>query len=463
MRFFTIFLSILVFSHQACAGLIRDAESEHVLRQIADPIFTIAGLDKNGVNLFIVQDTSLNAFVAGGSNVFIHTGLIMACERPEMLAGVIAHETGHIAGGHLARGAEQVQSASIGTIISFVLGAAAAAGGSGEVGAAVISAGSETARRNMLSFSRTNENAADQAALNYLDGLEMSAQGLLDTFKLLRRNEKMHVGKIDPYILTHPLSNERIEHMRSHIDANPELAEKGVPPVLQQNYQRLLGKLEGFLLPPRQVLDRYPLGNDTVRGLYARAVALFQQAEPDKALATLDQLEKKVGRDGYLLDTRGQILFESGRTAESEIIYAEAAKSVPDSALIRTSYAQAMLANKPDAAKTQKAVEQLEYASSLDNTYQLTWHLLATAYGKQGKTGLTKLALAEEAFLNHKLRDARQYSRDARKELPKDSPSYRRADDLYQAVQQEIRDEKKNDGNLIEPFAEPDYSITPRR
>lgn len=444
---FAIFLLLAAFlAVPAHAGLIRDAETEHVLREMADPVFAAAGMEPSSVNLFIVDNNTINAYVAGGSNIFIHTGLILACERPEMVIGVLAHETGHITGGHLARGAEQLKSASIGAILSYVLGAAAAVSGAGDVGAAVISAGTEAATRNFLSFTRANEQAADQAALGYLDHMGLSAQGMLDTFKLLRRNEKQQFGRIDPYIRTHPLSGERIEHIRNHI-AEAALNDSASP-AISAAYQRILGKLEGFLQSPDNVFMRYPMGANTARGLYARSVALYREGKTDEALTTLDRLDKLVGQDGYLLDMRGQILFEAGRIAEAEAIYAEAAKLVPSSALIRTSYAQTLMASE-NAAKTNRAVTELEFASTKDPTYQLTWHLLATAYGKVGKNGQAQLALAEEAFLNHKLKDARHYSKLALDSLEKGTPSHQRAADLLETVKSEIREEKKQNDSIL--------------
>ncbi|MGB1540033.1 MAG: M48 family metallopeptidase, partial [Rickettsiales bacterium] len=198
-------------------GLIRDTEIEHTLRAYADPIFKSAGLVPSSINIYIVQDDSINAFVTGGSNVFIHTGLILRTSEPGMLIGVIAHETGHISGGHLVRTNEAMEKARLQMMMGYLLGAAAVAGGAGDAGAAIMNAGQHAATRGLISHTRANEQAADQAALRFLDANQISAQGMMQMFEVLRQQENRQIGNPDPYTMTHPLSRERIMHMRNHV------------------------------------------------------------------------------------------------------------------------------------------------------------------------------------------------------------------------------------------------------
>ena len=106
---------------------IRDAEIERILRGYSEPLFTAAGLDAKSVNLYIIKDESLNAFVAGGQNVFINTGMITTLKSPNELKGVIAHETGHISGGHLVRGMDAMGKAQVPMVIGMLAGVAAMA------------------------------------------------------------------------------------------------------------------------------------------------------------------------------------------------------------------------------------------------------------------------------------------------------------------------------------------------
>ena len=166
---------VLLFAAMLClavpahaASVIRDAETEAVIDQIASPIFTTAKLDPESIDIYIINDEKLNAFVAGGQNLFINTGLIMRTSGPDELAGVIAHETGHIAGGHLSRGLQAQHNAGISTVAGMLLGAAAAVAGAPQLGTAIMAGGATVGQRSLLKFSRTQEQAADQAAVTYL-------------------------------------------------------------------------------------------------------------------------------------------------------------------------------------------------------------------------------------------------------------------------------------------------------
>ncbi len=451
MRFFLILLlSMSVVCLSAAngrAGLIRDAEIEQTVRNLASPLFESAGLTPESVRIFLVQNDSINAFVAGGSNIFLHTGLLLNMESPEMLAGVIAHETGHIAGGHLARGAEQLQRASLGAVISYVLGAAAVAAGAGDVGAAIISGGGNTVERGLLSFSRTNENSADQAALSYLTANHISASGMLDTFQLLRRQEKLHYGQLDPYAITHPLSKERINNVRDFLSRS-ELAEVQMSQATQDMHARMVGKLEGFLLDPVQVLQRYPTNDTSLKARYARAVAHYRRTNLTQALSEMDALLAEHPNDAFFHEAKGQFLFENNRIPAAEKEYGKALELAPDQPLIRTGYAQTLIASN-DTAKQQKAAENLEISAKQDDSYGLTWHLLAGAYTKLGKTGLKHLALAEKSALEDDFEITRAQSKLAMEHLDRQDPSYIRASDLNNLAIREIAKKEDEEGRIF--------------
>lgn len=420
----------------ARAGLIRDAEVERTIRMTADPIFRAAAIDPGSVHVFIVGNSAINAFVAGGMNIFIHTGLLLATDKPEMLAGVIAHETGHITGGHLAKGTEQLQQATIGAVISYILGGVAVAAGAGDVGAAVISGGGNIAERSMLSFTRTNENAADAAALRFLATADISAKGLLEVFKILQRDEKRHFGQPDPYAITHPLTRERVNTLRDYL-SGPEASGSGFDEQHQQRYQRLLGKLEGFLDDPQTVRARYRGNASSLRARYALAIADFRSGDVDEAVALLETMIKEAPEDGYYYDTLGQVLYESGRIEQAIATYAKATALKPEEGLIQASYGQALLASN-NAAHVQQAITTLERATQLDNTYADAWRALAGAYARAGRLGEQHLALAEEAMLGDDVKTAIAQSKRAMSILEAGSPARMRAADINTLATREL-------------------------
>jgi predicted Zn-dependent protease len=420
--------------------LIRDAEIEDTLRAYGNPIFESAGLDSAAIHIFIVEDPTINAYVAGGSNMFIHTGLIMRTDRPSMLIGVMAHETGHMAGGHLAQGTEKLKGAEMGTILAALLGVAVMAAGQGEAGAGVLTAGNELAMRNYLHFSRANESAADQAGLDYLDQLKISASGMLRMLEILRQDENRSYGNPDPYTRTHPLSIDRISHIRAHV-MQSTLSEDAVPAGFAERHARMLAKLNGFINPPEDTLKLYPLSDHSLPGRYARAIAYYRIPDLEKAMAELDGLIRERPDDPFFSELRGQILFENGKIPEAAQAYARATSLLPDSALILTDYGKVLTA-KEDNASLKKAVEVLEHATILDNSDADTWHDLAIAYGKQNNLGMFYLSSAEEASLEDNPKEVLRDVDLALKNLGSDSPARLRAGDLKLVAEKEKQESK---------------------
>jgi len=409
------------------ASLIRDTEIEQTLRDYSTPLLRAANLTPENVRIFIVNDPAINAFVFGGSNIFIHTGLILAAEDPSMLIGVIAHEIGHIAGGHLARGSEAVENAQISSILGYVLGAAAAIGGGGEAGGAIMRASQQLTQRNLLSFTRMNEQSADQAALNYLDSTDISASGLLDLMEKLRTRETIYKGHIDAYAMTHPLSKERIAHIRGHL-LGSKIPEKQVPNALIPMHQRMVAKLKGFLEAPDVTLNRYPQTDQSVFARYARAIAYHRQAATTPALKEIDSLLAEAPNDPYYIELKGQILAESGLNKEALSYYHKTTELLPDAPLLSSEYGRLLLAQKPP--KIDEAQRYLKKSSLQDPTNGMTWQLLGQSYSLLGEDGQSSLAYAEAAMLSGSLDETLRQLARALEKLPKSSPARLRAEDL---------------------------------
>lgn len=430
-RILALSAATLAFTVQAAFAvpLIRDAEIEYTLRSYADPIFRAAGVNSTSVKLFIVEDDSLNAYVAGGANMFIHTGLIMAADTPDMLLGVMAHETGHIAGGHLARGAEKLKNAQLGTVLTYVLGAAAAISSKKtDVAAAVIGGGQTSVMRNLLAYTRANEQAADQSALTSLDKLGISAEGFLKMFELLRRNERLHLGSPDPYMLTHPLSNDRIEHVRDHL-AKSGIPAGQYPKSYNVPHARMVAKLYGFLQTPERTLQKYPLSNQSVAARMARAIAYYKMPDVDRALQEMNGLIGELPGDAFLYELKGQILFENGRASEALEAYGKAVALRPEAALMLADLGKVEMAQDL-GSELQLAIGHLEKSTSLDSSNADAWRLLATAYGKAENAPMSYLALAEEASLTGDPQAALKWASQAITVLKEGSPARQRAQDI---------------------------------
>lgn len=446
-KFTIIFSLILVFlplqNSFADSGLIRDAETEKFLHNLADPIFKVAGLDPRNIKIYIINDDSINAFVSGGQNVFINTGLIRKYSTPDALIGVIAHETGHIVGGHLARSSEGAADAEHAMFLSYLLGIGAILGGSPDAGSALIMGGSQSAQRLYMKFTRTQEEAADNYAVNFLDKLSYPATGLV---KLLQFFESEMIGykdQVDEFLLSHPVSQKRIDLIIARTK-DKNFSDEKINHKLQKPMERVLVKLEGFIDNPDYVLKKYQNQNDE-NANYAKAIAFFRKGKIKEALELLDPIIAKNPKDGFLFELKGQILFESGNIQDSILAYNRAIKllSGADSSGAKIAFSAAILELKThDSDLLNLAIRQLEEAKKYEDENPFLLRELAQAYSKNGDEARSLLALAEFNLLLGEKKKAEKYAQEAKGKFKKsDKVELLRADDLLDLT----KDDKEKD------------------
>ena len=413
-------------------AIVRDAEIENTLRAYGTPIWEAAGLDADAITVRLINSDEINSFVAGGQNIFFYTGLIILAQNANQVIGVIAHETGHIAGGHLAREEEEQRQAMLEQIISMILGAGAMAAGQGGAGEAVMTGGAQVAQRTFLEYSRGHEAAADTAALNFLDHTGQSARGFADFLSLLEEREHGAVGREDQYVLTHPLTPDRVQFVREHVE-NSKFSDAKEPPEFDEMFVLMKAKLVGFLHPFDDALRVYPETDTSMAGRYARAIAYYRKPDLAKAVPLIDGLIAERPNNPYFEELKGQMLYENGRVREAIPPYEAAVKLLPDNSLLRVGLSQAYLETN-DPQYNEAARANLQAAVEKDKELPEAWAGLAVAYGREGKFGLSALALAEKAYLLHDDPEARSEVARAEKLLPPDSAGYLRAEDIKQAV-----------------------------
>ncbi len=412
----------------AALSLIRDSEIERTLDRMARPVFQAAGLSPSSIDIYIVNDRDLNAFVAGGNNIFLYSGLLMTLETPEELLGVIAHEAGHIAGGHQARRSMNIRNARGPALLGILAGIAAAAAGGPQAGAAMAIGSQSALQRNLLAYNRGEEASADQAAIDYLLRAGIDPSGLRRVIERFRGQEVLTIGSVDPYVLTHPLSTERMQLIERR---TAESASRSFPenPERQYWHGRMRAKLRGFLEGPQRVLDSLAGEPETEETLYAKAVALYRQPARDEALAAADRLIAMRPDDPFYIELKGQILFETGRPAEAVPLYRRAAELAPGEPLILAGLGRALLAlDRPEADA--EALEVLQRARADDLGDVAAMHALATAYSRAGQDGMAALATAERYALTGRNEDAVVIARRAVAVLPEGSPGWLRAQDI---------------------------------
>lgn len=412
----------------AAMSLIRDAEIERTLKTMAAPIFRAAGLDPSTVKIFMVNDRALNAFVAGGRNIFLHTGLLMELETPAELLGVIAHETGHIAGGHQARRAIAMRNARGPALIGMLAGIAAAAAGAGPAGAAVALGAQGAIQRSLLSYSRAEEASADQAAISYMVKAGVDPAGLLHVLERFRDQEALMLGNRDPYALTHPLSAERMSLVERRV---AEFAGRDWPANPDRAYwhHRMRAKLSGFLRNPSWALEQLQGKPETEFTLYERAIALHRLPAPQKAVAAADKLIAMRPQDPFYHELKGQILLESGEAKAAVPAYRKAVQFAPDEPLLKAGLGRALLQLGTKSADAE-ALKVLEAARRADPADAMALRALATAYARDGQTGMASLATAERYALGGEMKSATSLARRAARTLPEGSPGWLRAQDI---------------------------------
>ncbi|HYM30622.1 MAG TPA: M48 family metalloprotease [Candidatus Cybelea sp.] len=423
-------------------SLIRDAEIEHTIRTFVTPIFDAAGLDAASVKIHLINDPELNAFATNGQNIFLNTGLIIRTTSPDQLIGVIAHETGHIAGGHLARSEEAYENFFTENLIGMVLGvAAAAASHNGAAAGAIMTGSQQIAERSALAYSRGQESRADQAAVTFMDRAGVSSRGLLEFLSLVGSEENVLVGRMDPYVVDHPISAERVETLRQRAERSPYYGKPDSPAMIEM-HERMRAKLVGFLEPLGVTLRNYPETNTSLPARYARAIAYYRIPDLAHAMPLIDGLLAEHPNDPYFLELKGQILFENGRAAESVPYYEKAAKAAPKEPLILYELGQAQISTE-DPALFKIAAANLEQAARDDPDEPGVWYQLAIAYDRQGKPGMAALAAAERALLVGQPNDAKHFAQRARGQLPAGSPGALRADDIIATADRRIAELRK--------------------
>jgi predicted Zn-dependent protease len=412
------------------ASGIRDTEIEQDIRTLAAPVWRAAGLEPHDVAIYLVNDKQLNSFVAGGQAIFINTGLILRAENANQLVGVLAHETGHVVGGHILRAKEAMKNASIESIIAMVV--AAAAGAAGRSGAPLYGA-MGVGERSFMRFSTAQEATADHAALNYLDRACQSARGLLKFFEILQSSEMLSGDRQDPWTHTHPLTAQRIEYLREHVQRS-RCSNAPEPAGSAELMHRIQVKLRAFLDPPSTTLASFPESDHSVMARYARAIAYYRIPDLGRALPAIDGLIREFPNNPYYRELKGQMLFENGRGREAIRPYEDAVRLAPQAALLRISLSQVYI-ESGDPTLNKRAIAYLNDASREEGRDSQVWRYLAVAYGRDNQIGMAALSLAEEALANGKKKPAIQEATRAQRLLARNTAAYARAEDIQREAE----------------------------
>lgn len=415
-------------------AIIRDAEIESLMRDYTRPIYKAAGLQQQNIQVVLIGDDSFNAFVADGKRIFINTGTLKKSDTPNEIIGVLAHETGHIAGGHLARMRQQMETAQTAAIVATLLAVGGVAAGAssgtnmGNAAAGAMMLPQDMARRSLLAYQRSEEQAADRSAVSYLTATKQSARGMLSTMQRLQNDQIFISQRVDPYVLSHPLASERSAALTEIAQKSPYFNAKDSPE-LQARHDMMRAKLVGFTQTPEAVSRVYPPSNTGMPARYARAISAYRFGSIPDALRQIDALIAEQPRNPYFYEIRGQALLEAGRAREAVPPLRRAVELSNGAPLIRMLLGQALVATN-DKATMDEAVRELNFGLQREPASPIGWRYLAMAYGQRGDYPNADLASAQSALLNGEYRLARELATRAKSRFALGSPGWLKADDI---------------------------------
>jgi predicted Zn-dependent protease len=426
----------------AGVSIIRDAETEQLLRDYVTPIFRAAGINSNAAQVILVGDRGFNAFVADGQKIFVNVGALIDSKTPNEMIGILAHESGHIAGGHLARMHQELARAQIMSIAGMLASAGAIAAQTyssrgnrqGQVGmdqtgmTGVMTGPQELIQRSLLAYQRTEEQAADRAGVKFLTATGQSAKGMLTTFERFANDALFKTASIDPYLVSHPLPAERISNLQQAARESPFFDKKD-PPALQARHDLMRAKLIGFIADQAEIARRYPLSDGSTPALYARAISDYRFGRLEQAQAEIDRLIALQPGNPYFQELKGQVLLESGKAEASLGPLRKAASMAPQGTPIKVMLGHALVA-AGGAGHEEEAIRVLSQATQRDPDSAEGFQYLAMAYDRKGDRPRAQLASAQSLFISGKYVEARTQAKRAQDQFKEGTPGWLKADDI---------------------------------
>jgi len=438
---FLALFGLMVAQPAIAQSILRDAETEALMRDASAPLIRAAGLDPRNAEIIVINDPTLNAFVAGGQIVWLHSGLIGSADNLNQVQGVIAHELGHIEGGHILRSMDGIKEATGITLVTLLLGAAAMAAGGGEAGMGIMAAGQQAAMGRFLSFSRAQEASADAAGARYLSAAGISGKGSIAFFNKLKNLEYRLYVEQNTYARSHPLSSDRVASLTAVYEKDAAW-DKPTDPALEARFQRIKAKLTGFVEEPSRTLQLYPVTDQSIPAHYARAYAYHKSAYTEQALREVETLLKSAPHDPYFLELQGQVLLESGQPVQAIAPLREAVAGSDNAPLIATMLGHALVATDDDQY-LDEAERVLRSVVARDKENPFAWYTLGTVYQRKGDTARAALATAERYQMTGQNALALRHAEVALGGIQASSPDYIRAQDIAMVSRAALEKDKK--------------------
>lgn len=437
--FLTLFLTIICwgnlwaiveeFSHGLKKdSFLRDAEIEDALKDFLNPIFKVANMDPKDLRIHLLYNPAVNAAATVEYRIFLNTGLLLKTETASELIGVLAHETGHIADGHVAKIMGASKNMTLAAIAGTLLGLGVAAAGSVEGGTAILASSQGLAMSHFFHYHRGQESIADQLAIKYLTALGWPLSGFYTFMEKLKKQELLSMMSQDAYMRTHPFTAERLQAIEKGVQAQKAAR---LPDGFEEKFELIRAKTAAYLYPQRVLQDKIQIQSEMAK-MYAVAISLYRLQKISESLEILDQLILHHPKNPYFHEQKADILFREGKLDKALVAINEAVSLSPKSALLKLYRAQMLLESK-EKIHYKKAMEDLIQVEKREKENPFFWQLKAIAYGKLDDQSMMALALAEKALLSGEVDLAERQANRALK-IAKTARVKQRANDILAEI-----------------------------
>lgn len=428
MKKILMILFSVVFAFNAnSATLINDTEIEKEITNIIMPIAKAADIPENRLKIYIVRDDSFNAFVRGGEDIFVYTGLLKQIKNPNALRAVVAHELGHTIGGHMVQISQRMHDEIVRALIIQTLGVGLmVAGGNPSAGAGVMAGATGIAQQSLLSFSRDEERMADDMAIDLMIRANQNPNGLIEVFEQMRDISGEFESRINPNRINHPLTSERMNNAKLKISKLKKIPTQQKSAIAQENknYEILRAKLIGYLDTDKNVIIKYPYTDKSDAAIYARAIANMQSGNLDTAKTGTQTLIARNPNNPYYYELLGDIEYQYGAYDDSVASYEKSLKLTKNAPQIETALAL-VLSERNKLGDKERAKELCKRVILTEPSPLSYWILARVTDG-----GESDWAMAEYYNMNGDKKNAKKYAKSAQKKSKKDSPEYIKSEDI---------------------------------
>lgn len=412
-------------THADAAAIINDTETERFLSELISPVANAADISNDRLRIHIVRNDDFNAFVMGGEDIYIYTGLLMQIKSPDALQAVIAHELGHTIGGHMAQMSSRMAAEMQRAMLIQALGIGLmVAGGNPSLGAGVLAGSGGIAQQSMLAFSRDEERIADNLGLDLMVRAGQNPNGFVTVFEQMRDQTGEMESRVNPSRINHPLTTERLNNVRDRISKIEFTPDAKLESTRRDQFELVRAKLVGYLDTPARVRELYPYANKSDAAIYARAIAAMRAGNLDAARVGTRTLISRHGNSPYFYELLGDIEYQFGHYDDSVRAYEHSLGLLPNAPQIQTALAL-VLTERNAPGDNARAIELCK-RSLLAAPAPLTYWVLARAYDD----GRADWARAEYYSMIGDDKNAKKYANAARGKLPASAPEYIKSGDI---------------------------------